>query len=160
MAKERTEKNASSATIGFEAKLWLAADSRGEAGTDEGNRSNNMDSAEFKHVVHGLIILKIKSASFEEPLAKPLAVEGDYARANPEDPDEYKVRTFSGGLPWEVLGIRHAISQVIRPSSSGAADFHSACRGKSKADFIAKLGTIEEETDGIGFRLEMLPDIT
>ena len=35
----------SSATIGFEAKLWLAADSRGEAETAEGNRSNTFSSA-------------------------------------------------------------------------------------------------------------------
>jgi hypothetical protein len=30
----------STANLGFEAKLWLAADSRGEAETAEGNRSN------------------------------------------------------------------------------------------------------------------------
>ena len=38
----------SSATIGFEAKLWLAAD----------KLRNNMDAAEYKHVVLGLIFLK------------------------------------------------------------------------------------------------------
>jgi hypothetical protein len=35
----------STATIGFEAKLWLTADSRGEAETAEGNRSNPTLSA-------------------------------------------------------------------------------------------------------------------
>ena len=62
------------------------------------------------------------------------------------------------GLP-HVLETRHAIGQVIRSSSSVAANYRSACRGKSKADFISKLGTVEEEADESGFWLEMLSDI-
>jgi four helix bundle protein len=57
------------------------------------------------------------------------------------------------------LETRHAIGQVIRSSSSVAANYRSACRGKSKADFIAELGTVEEEADESGFWLEMLRDI-
>jgi len=53
----------------------------------------------------------------------------------------------------------HAIDQLIRSSSSVAANYRSACRGKSKADFIAKLGIVEEESDEAGFWLEMLRDI-
>lgn len=56
----------------------------------EGNLRNNMDAAEYKHVVLGLIFLKYISDTFEEHRAKLLAGEGDYAGANPEDPDEYK----------------------------------------------------------------------
>jgi four helix bundle protein len=55
---------------------------------------------------------------------------------------------------------RHAIGQVIRSSSSVAANYRSACRGKSKADFISKLGTVEEEADESGFWLEMLREIS
>ena len=44
--KAKPTKDTSTATIGLEAKLWLSADSRGEAETAEGNRSNNMDAAE------------------------------------------------------------------------------------------------------------------
>ena len=62
------------------------------------------------------------------------------------------------GLP-HVLETRHAIGQVIRSSSSVAPNYRSACRGKSKADFISKLGTVEEEADETGFWLEMLRDI-
>lgn len=62
------------------------------------------------------------------------------------------------GLP-QVLKTRHAIGQVIRSSSSVVANYRSACRGKSKADFISKLGTVEEEADETGFWLEMLRDI-
>jgi four helix bundle protein len=68
------------------------------------------------------------------------------------------VIALCAGLP-QVLETRHAIGQVILSSSSVAANYRSACRGKSKADFIAKLGTVEEEADETGFWLEMLRDI-
>ena len=79
-AKRKASSETSTATIGFEAKLWLTAD----------KLRNNMDAAEYKHVVLGLIFLKYISDTFEEHRAKLLAGEGDYAGANPEDPDEYK----------------------------------------------------------------------
>ena len=63
------------------------------------------------------------------------------------------------GLPL-TLETRHAIGQLIRSSSSTAANYRSACRAKSKADFISKLGTVEEEADESGFWLEMLRDIS
>ncbi|MCX6878037.1 MAG: DUF559 domain-containing protein [Verrucomicrobia bacterium] len=78
--KESAKDPSSSATIGFEAKLWLAAD----------KLRNNMDAAEYKHVVLGLIFLKYISDTFEEHRAKLVAGKGDYKGANPEDPDEYK----------------------------------------------------------------------
>lgn len=62
------------------------------------------------------------------------------------------------GMP-QATETGHAIRQVIRSSSSVAANYRSACRGKSKADFISKLGTVEEEADETGFWLEMLRDI-
>ena len=68
------------ANLGFEAKLWLTAD----------KLRNNMDAAEYKHVVLGLIFLKYISDSFDDHRAKLVAGEGDYAGANLEDPDEYK----------------------------------------------------------------------
>ncbi len=79
--RNATPKDASSsATIGFEAKLWLAAD----------KLRNNMDAAEYKHVVLGLIFLKYISDTFEEHRAKLVAGKGTYEGANPEDQDEYK----------------------------------------------------------------------
>jgi type I restriction enzyme M protein len=80
MAKTATKNNGSAANLGFEAKLWLAAD----------KMRNNMDSAEYKHVVLGLIFLKYISDTFEEMRAKLIAGEGDYAGAAPDDADEYK----------------------------------------------------------------------
>ena len=68
------------------------------------------------------------------------------------------VISLCADLPRE-LETRHAIGQVIRSSSSVAANYRSACRGKSKPDFISKLGTVEEEADESGFWLEMLREI-
>jgi type I restriction enzyme M protein len=122
MAKGKTSaKETSTANIGFEAKLWLTADSRSVAETAEGNRSNNMDAAEYSraerdrsqkatrrvgaaapinHVVLGLIFLKYISDSFEEHRARLLAGQGDYAGANPEDPDEPSgARQTAAGSP-------------------------------------------------------------
>lgn len=69
-----------SANLGFEAKLWLTAD----------KLRNNMDAAEYKHVVLGLIFLKYISDTFEEHRARLVEGKGEYKGANPEDKDEYK----------------------------------------------------------------------
>ena len=50
-----SKNGANSANLGFEAKLWAAADAL----------RNNMDAAEYKHVVLGLIFLKYISDAFE-----------------------------------------------------------------------------------------------
>lgn len=84
MARKATSKNDSSANLGFEQKLWSAAD----------KLRNNMDAAEYKHVVLGLIFLKYISDSFEEHRAKLVVGEGDYAGANPEDPDGYRAENI------------------------------------------------------------------
>jgi len=78
--KSNGSSDQSSANLGFEAKLWLAAD----------KLRNNMDAAEYKHVVLGLIFLKYISDTFEEHRAKLVAGKGEYAGANPEDQDEYR----------------------------------------------------------------------
>jgi type I restriction enzyme M protein len=66
------------ANLGFEATLWQAAD----------KLRNNLDAAEYKHVVLGLIFLKYISDAFEERRQQVLA-EVDEG-ADPEDPDEYR----------------------------------------------------------------------
>ena len=63
------------ANLGFEDKLWMAAD----------KLRGTMDSAEYKHVVLGLIFLKYISDSFSEKYAALEREEG----ADPEDRDEY-----------------------------------------------------------------------
>jgi len=65
-----------------EAKLWSMADAL----------RNNMDAAEYKHVVLGLIFLKYISDAFE---AKHAELEGQRSQgADPEDPDEYRAASI------------------------------------------------------------------
>lgn len=64
----------------IEKQLWKSAD----------KLRKNIDAAEYKHVVLGLIFLKYISDAFEELRAKLLNGDGDYAGADPEDRDEYK----------------------------------------------------------------------
>lgn len=66
---------AGTTNVGFEEKLWQAAD----------KLRSNMDAAEYKHVVLGLIFLKYVSDSFEEKYQQLLA-EG---YGDEEDRDEY-----------------------------------------------------------------------
>src|SRR5665213_3316904 len=80
MPKDKVRKDrdsTSDALVGFEAKLWQMAD----------KLRNNMDAAEYKHVVLGLIFLKYISDAFEE---KHAALEAEKkSGADPEEKDEY-----------------------------------------------------------------------
>lgn len=49
--------------------------------------------------------------------------------------------------------------QLIRSATSVAANYRSAQRAKSKADFVSKLGTAEEEADESLLWLEFLADL-
>ena len=79
MAKQKKNGNGDTgANLGFEQKLWQTADAL----------RNNMDAAEYKHVVLGLIFLKYISDAFE---AKHVELEAQKAQgADAEDPDEYR----------------------------------------------------------------------
>jgi four helix bundle protein len=50
------------------------------------------------------------------------------------------------------------IDQVIRSSSSSAANYRAACGGKSTPDFINKLNMVEEELDETMFFYELLAE--
>ena len=64
----------------LEQQLWKAAD----------KLRKNIDAAEYKHVVLGLIFLRYISDAFENLYEKLKAGEGEYAGADPEDIDEYR----------------------------------------------------------------------
>nr|WP_207638357.1 class I SAM-dependent DNA methyltransferase [Desulfoscipio gibsoniae] len=64
----------------IEKQLWKAAD----------KLRKNIDAAEYKHIILGLIFLKYISNAFEELYQKLEKGEGEYAGADPEDKDEYK----------------------------------------------------------------------
>jgi len=46
--------------------------------------------------------------------------------------------------------------QLIRCGTSVGANYRSACRGRSKAEFVAKLGIVEEEADESAFWMELI----
>ena len=60
-------------------------------------------------------------------------------------------------LPKTTAG-RALSSQIVRSGTSIAANYRAACRAKSTAYFIAKMGIVEEEADETLFRLELLED--
>ena len=68
----------------IEKQLWKSAD----------KLRKNIDAAEYKHVVLGLMFLKYISDSFEEMYARLQQGEGEYAGADPEDKDEYKAENI------------------------------------------------------------------
>ncbi|MFL6506216.1 MAG: four helix bundle protein [Candidatus Udaeobacter sp.] len=53
---------------------------------------------------------------------------------------------------------RAIASQLVRSGTSVAANYRAACRGRSKAEFIAKLGIAEEEADETALWLELIID--
>jgi type I restriction enzyme M protein len=84
--KSKQASESSTANIGFEGKLWLAAD----------KLRGTMDAAEYKHVVLGLLFLKYISDAFEELRTKLVEGKGEFKGGDPEDPDEYA----SHGVFW------------------------------------------------------------
>jgi hypothetical protein len=94
MAKAPADKNGS---LGFEDKLWLAADVL----------RNNMDPAEYKHVVLGLLFLKYINDAFAERRAHdadpPVAARGElHARALRERDGEHEAAAVVGVLADQV----------------------------------------------------------
>ena len=47
-------------------------------------------------------------------------------------------------------------AQIIRSGTSPGANYRAACRARSKAEFIAKMGIVEEELDETLYWLEVL----
>ena len=46
--------------------------------------------------------------------------------------------------------------QLLRAGTSVGANYRSACRARSNADFISKMGIVEEEADETGYWLDLL----
>ena len=73
------QNSSNGSNLGFEKQLWAAAD----------KMRNNMDAAEYKHVVLGIIFLKYISDSFEKVYKE---LEKDAESLGPEERDEYLSR--------------------------------------------------------------------
>ena len=80
------------------------------------------------------------------------------------DKEEMKKRTKQFGL--RAIRLCEALpdtpvarvirNQLLRCGTSVGANYRAACRAKSKADFISKMGTVEEETDESMYWMELI----
>jgi four helix bundle protein len=66
-----------------------------------------------------------------------------------------RVMTLVEVLPNSVRG-RVIADQVMRSATSVGANYRAACRARSRAEFIAKIGVVEEEADETAFWLELI----
>ena len=78
--------------------------------------------------------------------------------------DDFKKRTkqfalrilkLVEALPNTVAG-RTIGGQLVRAGTSVGSNYRAACRGRSRAEFIAKLGIVEEEADESAYWLELI----
>jgi four helix bundle protein len=85
---------------------------------------------------------------------------------SPSGPPDLKKRTKAfalrilklvDALPKTTAG-RALASQIVRSGTSVAANYRAACRAKSPADSISKMGNVEEEADETLFWLELLEE--
>ena len=88
------------ATIGFEEELWTSAD----------KLRNNMDAAEYKHVVLGLIFLKYVSDTFMEKYKELLEEDEEFA----EDMDAYLAEGVLLGTRNSSLGLHSKTLKTSR----------------------------------------------
>ena len=121
--------NGSTANLGFEAKLWAAADAL----------RNNMDAAEYKHVVLGLIFLKYISDAFE---AKHAELDAQRKQgADPEDPDEYRAVSIFWVPPearWAYLksmAPQPTIGQLVDDAMSAIERDNTSLKGVLPKDY-------------------------
>ena len=98
----------------IEKTLWKSAD----------KLRKNIDAAEYKHVVLGLVFLKYISDAFEEMYSILIEGKGEYAKADPEDKDEYKAENVFFVPPsarWKFLQ-SHAKQPTIGKTVDDAMD--------------------------------------
>src|SRR5712671_1897746 len=142
MARGGTNKSGTTDTTtngGFEAKLWAAADAL----------RNNMDAAEYKHVVLGLIFLKYISDAFE---AKHAELAAQTAQgADPEDPDEYRAMNIFWVPPearWAYLksmAPQPTIGQLVDDAMSAIERDNVSLKGQRAIAHI--LGTLDDKIE-------------
>lgn len=137
--------------LGFEKELWGLADAL----------RNNMDAAEYKHVVLGLIFLKYISDAFE---AKHAELDAAKAKgADPEDPDEYKAENIfwvPPGARWSRLlkmAKQPTIGKVVDDAMEAIERDNPVLKGVLPKDFARpgldkqRLGQLIDLIGNIGF---------
>ena len=66
-----------------------------------------------------------------------------------------RVLKLVAALPNTVAG-RAIGGQLVRSGTSVGSNYRAACRGRSRAEFVAKLGVVEEEADESAFWMELI----
>jgi four helix bundle protein len=66
-----------------------------------------------------------------------------------------RVMKLTEALPRTTTG-RAIGSQLVRSGTSVGANYRAACRGRSRAEFVAKIGTVAEEADESAFWMELI----
>lgn len=139
---------AGSDALGFEKKLWAAAD----------KLRSNMDAAVYKHIVLGLIFLKYISDSFDESHAELKA----HPEADEEDEDEYiakKVFWVPKVARWKVLknnARQPEIGQLIDDAMKSIEKRNPTLKGVLPKDYSRpqldkkRLGELVDLISGIG----------
>ncbi|MGA3266983.1 MAG: four helix bundle protein [Verrucomicrobiota bacterium] len=59
-------------------------------------------------------------------------------------------------MPKKDDAARAIAKQIVRSGTSVAANYRASCRPRSRAEFISKIGTVEEESDETALWLELL----
>lgn len=67
----------------------------------------------------------------------------------------YRIIKLVEALPNTIAG-RNIGNQIFRSGTSVASNYRASCRARSKVEFIAKLGIVEEEADETVFWLEII----
>jgi four helix bundle protein len=62
---------------------------------------------------------------------------------------------LADSLPAQASG-RVISGQLVRCGTSVGANYRAACRARSRAEFLSKLGVVEEEADESGFWMELI----
>jgi len=152
---KKNQREDTTVNLGFEAKLWAAADAL----------RNNMDAAEYKHVVFGLIFLKYISDAFE---AKHAELEAQKKQgADPEDRDEYRAASIfwvpkearwqhlKASAPQPTIGTlldKQRLGQIINLVSDialgSAADRARDTLGRVYEYFLARFASAEGKSGG------------
>lgn len=68
-----------------------------------------------------------------------------------------RIMNLVDALPQSIKG-RVIANQLIRSGTSVAANYRAACRARSKAEFISRIGVVKEEADESALWLELIID--
>src|SRR5882762_4728094 len=66
-----------------------------------------------------------------------------------------RILKLVAALPRNLAG-RTIGGQLVRSGTSVAANYRAACRARSRAEFIARIGVVEEEADEVALWLELI----